>query len=221
MLLLKLSSLTVLKFFILIEVFANSTIFQHFNTSINFSIWSHFNRYLHAISTTYHPPSSNPRSKPNRHMNPVINNWFAQFQPSSVCVCQYESNLYHKQDLLTTTSKISHCLPPKLQMWFKRIIFAQSWWGTEHHVTGNTTTHERLAGEMLHSRSGIWPNPPACMPKFDFYVKLNLGGWLSPCKCFFPQNYLVVFVNLLLWTDIALEFGCLFNFVEKNRGMIQ
>ena len=180
MLLLKLSSLIVLKFFILIEVFANSTIFQHFNTSINFSIWSHFNRYLHAISTTYHPPSSNPRSKPNRHMNPVINNWFAHFQPSSVCVCQYESNLYHKQDLLTTTSKIYW--PPQA-----RFLIA---------------CHPNF---KCGSRESYSPNHDEVQNTMWLATLQHMKGWLvrcSTCALGFSQSHLHVCQNLIFMSSL-------------------
>ena len=56
-----------------------------------FRIWTSQQKspkQIHVISTTaYHPPAI-PRNNPRKHMNPVVNNYFSQFQPSSVATIQ-------------------------------------------------------------------------------------------------------------------------------------
>ena len=49
-----------------------------------------------------YPPTSQNQSR--RYITPIVSNQFSQFQPP-----QCQSN-YHKQHLVITTSKISHCL---------------------------------------------------------------------------------------------------------------
>ena len=75
-----------------------------------FCIWTSQRKspkQVHGISTARHPriiPQNNPRKK----VNPVVNNYFCQFQSSSVATIQITTS--SKIYLLITTTKIPHCL---------------------------------------------------------------------------------------------------------------
>ena len=84
-------------------------------------------KQVHVISTVHHPPSVSQNNS-RRYIHLLITN-FLGFNPP-----QYESN-HHKQDLLITTSKISHCLL-QLQI-IKSLIF--------HLRSASTSTEPPLA----------------------------------------------------------------------------
>ena len=133
----------------------------------------------------YHPPpifQNNSR----RHMHPVVNNYFSQHQSSLVRV-----KYHHKQDLLITTKQDFSLLAPtsnykvikfspQVSLNVNRTNISPTTVGcrtpglTDAYVLYTRQTdgkHVRVTNST--SRSGIQPKQFACMPKFDFYVKLN------------------------------------------------
>ena len=83
-------------------------------------------------------------------------------------------------------------------MWLATLQHMKGWLvRCSTHALGFGQSHLHVCQNLIFMSSLIW--------EADFHL----------ANVFFLKIILVVFVNLLLWTDIALAFGCLFNFVEK------
>ena len=151
-------------------------------------------------------PSPILQNKSWRHMNPVINDWFPQHQPSSVQVKSPQATFtdHHKQDfslfLAPTSNYKAIKFSPHVSLNVNRTTISPTI--MRYRTPELTVTKVDIQGKYVwliapHALRFSQNKLHVCQNLIfiSSFILIHQVGFL-PCKCFFPLKCFIVTVNL-------------------------